>query len=163
MIKRKPTFAFLVENPAHFFALGFGSGLAPVAPGTFGSILSWPLYLLLAAFFSPIQIIILSVVFFVIGIYFCAVAGKALGVVDHGAIVWDEIVACLLFYALIPQTWQAQLGALILFRVFDIAKPWPISWFDRKWKNGFGVMWDDLLAAVMGWFVFLFVHALFIR
>ena len=163
MSKREPTLTFLLEKPQHFFALGFGSGLAPVAPGTFGSIASWPLYLLLSVWLTPMQVLLLACVLFAVGVHFCTVAGKALGVVDHGAIVWDEIVACLLLYAAIPQTWLSQLVALGLFRFFDILKPWPIRWFDQKWKNGFGVMWDDLVAALMAWLSFLVLHAMFVR
>ncbi|WP_018151678.1 phosphatidylglycerophosphatase A family protein [Leeia oryzae] len=159
----KPNLAFLLQHPAHFLALGFGSGLAPKAPGTFGSIAAWPFYLLLMMFLSPLQILVLSLPLFLLGVYVCGKAGKALGVVDHGAIVWDEIVACVLLFSVIPQTLASQLAGLLLFRFFDILKPWPIRWFDRHLKSGFGVMWDDIVAAIMAWVVFLIGHMVFVR
>ena len=138
---------FLLQHPAHFFGLGFGSGLAPKAPGTFGTLIGYPLFWLISAFALSTQLIIISTLF-VIGIYFCDVTGKALGVSDHGGIVWDEIVAMMLVLTFTPNQWQWWLVAFLLFRLFDIWKPFPISHFDAKLKNGFGVMFDDLLAAI---------------
>ncbi|MDI1310051.1 MAG: phosphatidylglycerophosphatase A [Methylotenera sp.] len=138
---------FLLQHPAHFFGLGFGSGLVPKAPGTLGTIVGLPLYFIIAPFSLVLQLSIISVLF-LIGIYFCDVTGKALGVSDHGGIVWDEIVAMMLVLAFTPNQWQWWLVAFLLFRLFDIWKPFPIRQFDAKLKNGFGVMFDDLLAAV---------------
>ena len=142
-----PSLKFLLQNPAHFFALGFGSGLAKKAPGTFGTIVGLPFYFLIAPFSLALKLSIISVLF-LIGIYFCDVTGKALGVSDHGGIVWDEIVAMMLVLAFTPNQWQWWLVAFLLFRLFDIWKPFPIRQFDAKLKNGFGVMFDDLLAAI---------------
>jgi phosphatidylglycerophosphatase A len=143
----QPNFKFLVSHPAHFFGLGFGSGLAPKAPGTFGTIVGLPLFWLISGYAFTTQLMIIAALF-IIGIYFCDVTGKALGVVDHGGIVWDEIVAMMLVLAFLPQHWLNYLNAFALFRLFDIWKPFPIRQFDAKLKNGFGVMFDDLLAAI---------------
>ena len=142
-----PNVKFLFAHPAHFFALGFGSGLAPKAPGTFGTLVGLPLFWLISGQTLSIQLSIIAL-FFVIGIYFCDVSGKSLGVADHGSIVWDEIVAMLLALAFTPLSALFWLVAFLLFRLFDIWKPFPIRQFDAKLKNGFGVMFDDLLAAI---------------
>jgi phosphatidylglycerophosphatase A len=144
---KSPNVQFLLQHPAHFFGLGFGSGLAPKAPGTFGTLVGYPLFWLISAYALSTQLIIISALF-LIGIYFCGVTGKALGVSDHGGIVWDEIVAMMLVLAFTPNQWQWWLVAFLLFRLFDIWKPFPIKQFDAKLKNGFGVMFDDLLAAI---------------
>jgi phosphatidylglycerophosphatase A len=142
-----PNTKFLFAHPAHFFALGFGSGLAKKAPGTFGTLVGLPLYFLIAPYGLFFQLIIIAALFW-IGIYLCDVAGKNLEVADHGSIVWDEIVAMMLVLAVTPKHWIWWLVAFGLFRLFDIWKPYPIHQFDAKLKNGFGVMFDDLLAAV---------------
>ena len=142
-----PNLKFLLSHPAHFFSLGFGSGLAPRAPGTFGTIVGLPLFWLISSYSLSVKLAIIAALF-VLGIYCCDKTGKALGVADHGAIVWDEIVAMMLVLTFTPKQWQWWLVAFILFRLFDIWKPFPISYFDAKLKNGFGVMFDDLLAAI---------------
>ena len=148
-ILRKPDWAFLCAHPAHFLAFGFGAGLAPKAPGTWGTLLALPLYaLLLALGLSGVQIAWLCLPLFLVGIPICGLTGRALGVSDHGGIVWDEIVAMLLVLAFAPATPAGWLLAFVLFRLFDIVKPWPIRWFDRRIHGGFGVMFDDLIAAL---------------
>lgn len=146
-LAKSPNLQFLLQHPAHFFGLGFGSGLAPKAPGTFGTLVGYPLFWLISVYALSTQLIIISALF-LIGIYFCGVTGKALGVSDHGGIVWDEIVAMMLVLAFTPNQWQWWLVAFLLFRLFDIWKPFPIRQYDAKLKNGFGVMFDDLLAAI---------------
>lgn len=131
----------------YFLAFGFGSGLSPVAPGTFGTLAAFPLYWLLSGVPGWVYLAIVAF-FFVAGIAFCDAAGKALGVPDHGGIVWDEIVAMLLVLHFAPHTLAGFVVAFLLFRLFDIWKPFPIRWCDRRLKNGFGVMFDDLLAAI---------------
>jgi phosphatidylglycerophosphatase A len=142
-----PNYKFLLAHPAHFIALGFGSGLAPKAPGTFGTLLgvllAWPFFMLPTNWQAPVLF-----GFFMLGIWCCDKAGKALGVADHGSIVWDEIVAIILVLAFTPLNWLWWLGAFLLFRLFDICKPFPIRELDSKLKNGFGVMLDDILAAL---------------
>lgn len=137
----------MLSQPSHFFALGFGSGLAPKAPGTFGTLFAFPLFWLISRYSFSAKIIIIAVLF-IIGIYFCEKTGKALGVSDHGAIVWDEIVAMMLVLSFTPNQWLWWLAAFLMFRLFDIWKPFPICYADAKLKNGFGVMFDDLLAAL---------------
>lgn len=144
----KPDLRFLLAHPAHLIALGFGSGLAPKAPGTFGSLAALPLFWLLTRFDTgwtgaAIGLIVAAL----LGIWVCTVTSAHLGVPDHGSIVWDEIVAMWLILALIPTGWLEWLTAFLLFRFFDILKPWPIRHIDRRLKNGFGVMLDDVLAA----------------
>lgn len=143
----QPNLKLLLSHPAHFCALGFGSGLAKKAPGTFGTLIGMPLFLLIAELSFYSQLAIISALFLV-GIYFCDKTGKALGVSDHGGIVWDEIVAIMLVLTVTPYQWQCWFAAFLLFRLFDIWKPAPIRQCDAKVKGGFGVMLDDLLAAI---------------
>ena len=135
------------RQPAHIIALGAGAGLAPAAPGTVGTLLAFPLYWLLAAFSTSTMALALLGAAFLLGVWACGATGRALGVADHGAMVWDEIVAFAVVLVFTPSGWEWQLGAFLLFRFFDIVKPPPIRYFDRRLKNGFGVMFDDLLAA----------------
>jgi len=135
------------RQPAHIIALGAGAGLAPAAPGTVGTLLAFPLYWLLAALSTSTMALALLGAAFLLGVWACGATGRALGVADHGAMVWDEIVAFAVVLVFTPPGWQWQLGAFLLFRFFDIVKPPPIRYFDRRLKNGFGVMFDDLLAA----------------
>ena len=152
----QPNSKFLLSHLAHFFALGFGSGLVPKAPGTFGTIIGLPLFWLISVHALSVQLIIIAALF-IFGIYVCDKTGKALGVADDGAIVWDEIVAMMLVLAFAPFTWLGWLVAFLLFRLFDIWKPYPICYFDAKLKNGFGVMFDDLLAAAYAILVLKFI------
>ena len=142
-----PDANFLLRHPAHFVALGFGSGLAPKAPGTFGTLLALPLYPLLLQLPLTWQLAMIAALFLA-GIPICRIAGEALGVSDHGSIVWDEIVAMLLVLEFTPFGLSWWLAAFVLFRLFDIWKPFPIRQFDARLKGGFGVMFDDLLAAL---------------
>lgn len=143
-----PDLRFLLAHPAHLIALGFGSGLAPKAPGTVGTVLGLPLFWAITAIAPdlPNQLILIAATF-LLGIWACARTGRALGVADHGGMVWDEIVAFALVLLFTPSGWLWMLTAFGLFRLFDIVKPWPIRFFDARLKNGFGVMFDDLLAA----------------
>jgi phosphatidylglycerophosphatase A len=129
-----------------FFALGFGSGLAPLAPGTAGTLAAVPLAALMkllpAVVYWPLLLL-----FFVAGIHFCDVASRRLGQHDPGAIVWDEIVAYCLAVAFLPMHWAWFAAAFVLFRLFDILKPWPVRLADRRFRGGFGIMFDDILAA----------------
>ena len=159
----KPDLRFLVSHPAHLVALGFGSGLAPVAPGTFGSLLGWASFVWLAPRMPLWAWIALLIVGFAAGCWFCAKTGRDLGAADHGAMVWDEIIAMWLVLLCTPAgiVWQA--FAFVLFRAFDIVKPPPIRLFEQRFKpapwSGFGVMGDDLIAAVDA----LLVMAVFVR
>lgn len=146
----RPTWRFVLSRPAYFIAFGFGAGLAPVAPGTFGTLLAFPLYWLLFPQAGALEFLLLILALFVLGAWACEMTGRALGVSDHGGMVWDETVAFLLVLFFVPATpatpyWQA--AAFLLFRLFDIVKPPPIRYYDRTLKSGFGVMFDDLIAA----------------
>jgi phosphatidylglycerophosphatase A len=143
----RPSASFAFSHPAHIVAFGFGAGLAPRAPGTAGTLAAWATGWLLLAHTPPLALLAGTGVLFLLGIWACGETGRHLGVPDHGAMVWDEIVAFLAVLAVVPRepAWQA--AAFVLFRVFDIAKPPPIRAFERRWHGGFGVMFDDLLAA----------------
>ena len=143
----KPDLKFLFAHPAHFIALGFGSGLSPVAPGTAGTLAAWLLFPLIKPYFSDAGFLAFLVAAFAVGVFACARSGRDLGVADHGAIVWDEIVPFWLVLFLTPPTLLWQTAAFLLFRIFDIVKPQPARWIDTHVKTGLGVMADDLIAA----------------
>ena len=154
---RLPDARFLVSHPAHFIALGFGCGLAPVGPGTVGTAAAIPLYWALALVLPPLAIAFLAIPLFFVGIWACGVTGRDLGVADHSAMVWDEIVAFLPLAALASSHLFLQALAFALFRVFDIWKPFPIRLLERELKGGLGVMADDLVAACYAYVVFAIV------
>ena len=145
---RTPDARFLLSHPAHFIALGFGSGLAPRAPGTFGTLAGLALFLALEQVMAPWHVAVLAVPLFLLGIWACGVTSRDLGVQDHGAIVWDEIVAFLPVAVFANKSVLMLAVAFGLFRLFDIWKPFPIRQVERRVKGGFGVMIDDVLAAV---------------
>jgi phosphatidylglycerophosphatase A len=153
-----------VSHPAHFIALGGGIGLIPFAPGTFGTLLAFPIFWIAAYFgVSPQDegaLYLAGVVLlFVLGVWACRVAGDALGASDHGSMVWDETVAFLLVLFFVPRYSLWQGFAFLVFRFFDIAKPPPIGYFDRRFKGGFGVMIDDVAAAFLTLLVVAFAYA----
>lgn len=143
----RPTTGFAFSHPAHAIALGFGAGLAPRAPGTAGTLAAWAIGSLALLQVPAPALLAAAAPLFLLGIWACGVTGRHLGVADHGAMVWDEIVAFLAVLAVVPRepAWQA--AAFVVFRVFDIAKPPPIRACERRWHGGFGVMFDDALAA----------------
>jgi phosphatidylglycerophosphatase A len=143
----RPGWAFVWRHPAHFIAFCGGVGLVPFAPGTFGTLLAFPLHWMLAPWLTTLQLIALAGLFFLVGVWACRVTGRALGVPDHGGMVWDELVAFLLVLSFTPPWGYWPAWAFLLFRLFDILKPPPIRYYDRRLKGGFGVMFDDLLAA----------------
>ena len=147
MIISRPTRGFAYSHPAHAIALGFGAGLSPFAPGTVGTLVAWPLGWYASSVMPPALIAAAIAPLFALGIWACALTGRHLGVADHRAMVWDEIVAFLLVLAIVPRTFAWQLAAFVLFRFFDIAKPPPIRALERRYHGGFGVMFDDLIAA----------------
>jgi phosphatidylglycerophosphatase A len=159
-----PDARFLVSHPAHFIALGFGSGLAPLAPGTFGTLVAIPVVWVLSLFLPPLLIAFMAIPVFFLGVWACAITGRDLGVEDHGSMVIDEIVAFMPLCALtLPGALATRnpllLGvAFALFRVFDIVKPPPIRALEQNVRGGMGVMIDDVVAAFYAYVVFaLFV------
>lgn len=148
----RPDARFMLSHPAHVLAQGFGSGLSPVVPGTTGTLFGWLSFSLLSArwpqLFTPLNWAIIIALGFVLGIWACHRTGRDMGVADHGSMVWDEIIAFwLVLLLLAPASFATQLWAFVWFRFFDMLKPAPIGYFDRRFKGGFGVMWDDLVAA----------------
>ena len=137
----------ILSDPVLFLAFGFGSGLAKKAPGTFGTVAAIPVYWLFVQsgflFYS-----VLTVIVTVTGIWICGIAAEKLDEHDFGGIVWDEIAGYLITMWLVPFSWQAAALGFVLFRIFDILKPWPIKWIDQKVHGGLGIMLDDVLAAV---------------
>jgi phosphatidylglycerophosphatase A len=147
MTVTRPTFSFLWSHPAHFIALGFGAGLAPVVPGTFGTLLALPIAWALHAVGNDLLFVGVIVALLIVGVWASQVTGRHLGAADHGAIVIDEVAAFLLVLFFVDEKPLWQIYAFLLFRVFDIVKPPPAGYVDRAIKNGVGVMLDDLLAA----------------
>jgi phosphatidylglycerophosphatase A len=143
----RPTAAFLFHHPAHFLALGFGAGLSPVAPGTFGTLVAIPIALLLRAYANEVEFVAVIVILVAAGAWAAHVTGRNLGVPDAGAIVVDEVAAFLLVLFFVGTDWVRVVLAFAIFRLFDIVKPPPIRQLDEAMKNGVGVMLDDLLAA----------------
>jgi phosphatidylglycerophosphatase A len=156
-----PTLGFLVSHPAHFIALGFGAGLAPFAPGTFGTLVAIPIAFLFRMYLPDAAFGISIIAFALVGVWAAQVTGRDLGAADHGAIVWDEVVAFLLVLYFVGDEVLLVGLAFFVFRFFDIAKPPPIRQLDTALKNGFGVMVDDLVAAGYTLLVLALVRNLF--
>jgi phosphatidylglycerophosphatase A len=136
------------RNPVHFLAFGLGSGAAPVAPGTFGTLAAVVLYLLLPEM-SNLAYLIFLLAGFAVGVWLCGKTASDIGVHDHGGIVWDEFTGFWLTMFLAPPGLIWLVLGFVLFRLFDIIKPWPIRWFDKHVHGGFGIMIDDVLAGLM--------------
>ncbi len=154
---RPPIPASALRDPVHLLALGFGSGLAPVAPGTFGSLVGLALALLVAPLGWHVAAVA-TLLANVVGIWICGASARRLGVHDHPAIVWDEVAGMMLVMLAAPATaWGAAL-AFGLFRLFDVWKPWPIREVDHGMKGGAGIMLDDIMAALMAAAVLLLVR-----
>ena len=137
----------LLRNPLHLLSLGFGSGLMPVAPGTFGTLVAIPFYLLIAQLELPYYLAFILLAFG-LGVYLCQYTSATLGVHDHSGIVWDEFVGFWITMIAVPVTWQWIVGGFVLFRLFDIVKPWPVKIVDKRMTGGFGIMFDDVLAGL---------------
>jgi len=148
MKARRLLLADLFSHPANFLSLGFGSGLVPWAPGTFGTLAAIPVYLLLSTQ-SLNSYLVVTLLVSLVGIWLCGKTADDLGVHDHGGIVWDEIAGFLITMIALPVEWPWILAGFALFRFFDILKPWPIKWLDQHVKGGFGIMIDDVLAGLM--------------
>lgn len=153
----EPDWRFICQHPAYFLAFGLGSGLSKKAPGTMGSLAAIPLYGLLHFLgFTSMQILILTILLFFIGVWAAEKTTHALKVDDYGGIVIDEIVGMWLVLALAPKIAFYILLSFILFRIFDIFKPWPIRYFDQKVGGGLGIMLDDVIAGAFALIVLYF-------
>jgi len=143
----RPSWRFLLSHPARLVAFGFGAGLVPVAPGTWGTLLALPVFLVVSPRLEPVEFLLMLLALFALGVWACDVTGRSLGNSDHGGMVWDETVAFLLVLFFTPAGLRWQALAFLIFRLFDILKPPPIRYYDQSLKGGFGVMLDDLIAA----------------
>ncbi len=144
---------FVLGHPLRFLAFGFGIGLIPFAPGSFGTLLAFPIFAFLDPRLDPLAWVLTLLALFWIGVWATGRTGHALGVHDHGGMVFDETVAFLVVLFLTPRNLLWQASAFLLFRLFDILKPWPIRQADQRVGGGFGIMFDDLLAAGYAWLV----------
>ncbi|RYF82949.1 MAG: phosphatidylglycerophosphatase A [Comamonadaceae bacterium] len=167
---RRPTARFLLSHPAHFIALGAGTGLSPVAPGTAGTLWAWVAFLVMQQWLSTAALGWMILAGLPVGWWACSVTARHMGVADPGAIVWDEIVAFwLVLWLVLPAGLLMQATAFVLFRFFDAAKPGPVGWADQRfkpqpgqprwWRAGWGILFDDFVAALCT----LLVIALFMR
>lgn len=143
----RPGFQFAFSHPAHFVALGFGAGVSRFAPGTVGTLVGFPVYWMTSPHLGALDMLVLIALLFAIGVWACGVTGRHLGISDHGGMCWDEVVAFLLILVMAPDEPRWQAGAFFLFRFFDVVKPSPIRELEKRMKGGFGVMFDDILAA----------------
>lgn len=160
----RPGPRFLLAHPAHTLALGLGTGLSPVAPGTAGTLWAWVSFLVMQQWLSPAAIGGVIAVSLALGWWACTHTANQLGLLDPGCIVWDEIVAFwLVLWLLSPASGLTQLAAFALFRFFDMVKPGPVGWADRHfqgfgWRGGLGILLDDLVAAFCTLLVFAFAR-----
>lgn len=158
MLNKAP--ASIWRNPIHFLAFGLGSGAAPKAPGTAGTLAAIPIWYLFSDWaIGPYLLLIFVTTLF--GIWICGRTSRDLGVHDHGGIVWDEFVGLWITLIAVPTGWVWVVLGFALFRVFDILKPWPIGWVDRRVSGGWGIMLDDILAGLMAWCVLQALNYLF--
>lgn len=154
----RPGARFMLRHPAHWIALGFGSGLAPRAPGTVGTLWAWVAFLVLDRWLGAAGWGVLIAASLLVGLWACTMTARHLGVADPSAVVWDEVVGFwIVLWVLAPASWLAQGAAFVLFRYLDAVKPGPVGWADRLykrrgdepigWRHGFGILFDDLVAA----------------
>jgi phosphatidylglycerophosphatase A len=156
-----PDAAAVFKDPVMLLAFGFGSGLSPVAPGTVGSVAALALYFLLLQGLSPLFYLGVVLLATVVGVYLCGAASKKMGVHDHGGIVWDEFAGLwLALYAAPAGIWWPLLG-FVLFRFFDVLKPFPISWLDKNLDGGLGIMVDDIIAGSFAFVCLQLLHLWF--
>ena len=147
----------LLRQPTFLFALGFGVGLIPKAPGTFGTLVALP-FLALLMLAPPYYLMIVTALCFILGIIVCDACAKELGEHDHPSIVWDEVVGMFVTMLLVPLTWSNIFLGFILFRFFDILKPWPIRWLDKHVHGGLGIMLDDMAAGGISAILLFVIH-----
>ena len=147
MTQNTPSASTILTSPAHFLAFGFGSGLSPIAPGTVGTIVAVLLYLLSQSL-DLLSYSLLTAGICITGVWLCGKSSELLGVHDHGGIVWDEFAGYFITMIAAPPGWLWIVLGFILFRIFDILKPWPIKWADEHVDGGLGIMLDDMIAGL---------------
>lgn len=156
-MREKLNYKWMFAKWHRLLAFGFGSGLIKPAPGTWGTLAGWLIWAVFLAKLPTLAAVLFVLATFILGCLVCHKTGTELGIIDHGAIVWDEMVAIWLVLFLMPADFATQLVAVLLFRLFDILKPQPIRCFDMRFANGFGVMLDDILAAIYVLVIMMFV------
>lgn len=149
-MKKNTLPAGTLTQPVHFLAFGFGAGASPYAPGTVGTLAAIPV-LYLMHFLPTLQYLLITIVLLVAGIWICGKSARKLGVPDHPGIVLDEIVGYLVTMTAVPFHWFWIVVGFALFRLFDIWKPWPIGYIDKRYKGGLGIMLDDVQAGIYAW------------
>ncbi len=153
-LKQKPDLSDLFRSPQNFLAFGLGAGLAPVAPGTMGSLCALPVIWLMGNL-DPVSYLIVCTACFLVGVWACGEAERYLSASDPSTVVWDEMVGMQITLLLVPVTWTHLLVGLVLFRLIDIFKPWPVSFVERRAPGGLGIMLDDALAGLFAALVLL--------
>lgn len=143
----QPSWRVVLTHPVHFFAFGFGAGLSPVAPGTFGTLIAIPIFIGMSHLTLWLYGVVTALLLLA-GFWICGRSSMLLGVHDHSGIVWDEIVGFLITMFAAPLSWPWVVAGFVLFRLFDIFKPWPVGWADRRLKGGLGIMMDDVFAGI---------------
>ncbi|UDG82190.1 phosphatidylglycerophosphatase A [Candidatus Vallotia cooleyia] len=157
-LRSHATMRFMLSHPLHVLSFSFGIGLLPVMPGTAGTLLGWVSFIILNRYLSGVQWWVLITVSFVAGCGFTGFTARCMGVKDPSAAVWDEVVAIwLVLLFIMPTSFSSQLSSFLIFRFFDIVKPPPIRFFEKRFSGGFSIMCDDIIAA----FFTLLVIALF--
>jgi len=149
----------ILRQPIHLVAFGFGAGLAPRAPGTFGTLVGVPFVLLVAPWGVTVHAL-LALLAFAVGIYVCGESARRLGVHDHGGIVWDEVTGYVITMLAVPAEPLWLIAGFVLFRFFDVVKPWPIREADHSLRGGVGIMLDDVLAAIYAGTILYLIHLL---
>ncbi|CAM8385693.1 PgpA Phosphatidylglycerophosphatase A and related proteins [Candidatus Methylopumilus universalis] len=154
-----PNLKFLIKHPSHFLALGFGAGLSKKAPGTLGTLVGIPIYLLISSYSFSIQMM-MALLFTIVGIFICNQTAQALKVKDPSSIVWDEISAFFLMLVIAhPLLNPLKIFELfVLFRIFDIWKPFPINYLDKHVGGGLGIMLDDYVAAFFALLIYFSIQ-----
>lgn len=151
-MRREPLPRSIWQNPIHFIACGFGVGTIPIMPGTFGTLVGVAVYLII----QPLPLwayLVITAILVLAGIYLCGKVNRDMDTDDHPAAVWDEIATFPIVMIAVPLTWYYVVLGFVLFRIFDIWKPWPIRWIDKNIHGGIGVMLDDVVAALAAWII----------
>ena len=154
--------AFDARRPEHWIAFGFGAGLAPMAPGTMGTLVAVPIYLLLVWILPTTLYVIAVAALIALGAWACERVLRETGAADPPAIVWDEVVGFLVAMTAVPLGLPWVIAGFLLFRLFDVYKPWPVSWAQNRFRGGLGIIADDLVAGALTWVILHGMHRIVI-